>query len=107
MFVLSFVAVPHYPGPEGLFPVTVQVQLHEGTNEVKIVTTEYNGDGGLSTMGLNQNATTADIVAGRNSAVWSAFSECISFMPLEIETSKLTRYGSRLNKRTSAIKGPT
>lgn len=86
IFVLSFVAVPHYPGPEGTFPVSVQVQLHEGTNEVKIVTTEYNGDGGLSTMGLNQNATNADVVTGRNSAAWSAFNECISFMPMVVET---------------------
>ena len=81
IFVLAFTNVPHYPGPEGVFPVTVQVQLHEGTNEIKIVTTAYNGDGGLSTMGLNQNGTNADIVAGRNSANWSASNECISFMP--------------------------
>lgn len=81
IFVLSYTDVPHYPGPEGTFPVTVQVQLYEGTQEVRIVTTSYNGDGGLSTMGLNQNATEADPVAGRNSEDWSAFDECISFLP--------------------------
>lgn len=54
VFVLSYTDVPHYPGPEGTFPITVQVQLYEGTQEVRIVTTNYNGDGGLSTMGLNK-----------------------------------------------------
>ncbi len=81
IFVLSFTDVPHFPGPEGTFPVTVQVQLYEGTNEVRIVTTQYNGDGGSSTMGLNEDAGNADIVPGRNSADWSAFDECISFIP--------------------------
>lgn len=81
IFVMSFVDVPHYPGPEGTFPVSVQVQLYEGTDEVRIVTTEYNGDGGFSTMGLNQNGTNADPVPGRNSADWSASDECISFVP--------------------------
>lgn len=81
IFVLSFVDVPHYPGPEGTFPVTVQVQLYEGTDEIRIVTTEWNSDGGFATMGLNHNGTEADIVAGRNSEVWSAFDECISFLP--------------------------
>jgi hypothetical protein len=83
IFVLSFVNVPHYPGPEGVFPVTVQVQLYEGTGEIRIVTTEYNGDGGLSTMGLNRDASEADIVTGRNSQNWSAYDECISFTIFE------------------------
>jgi hypothetical protein len=83
VFVMSFVDVPHYPGPEGTFSVTSQVQLYEGTNEVKIVTTAYNSDGGLSTMGLNHNGTEADVVAGRNNANWSASNECISFLPGE------------------------
>lgn len=81
IFVMSFVDVPHYPGPAGTFPVTVQVQLYEGTDEIRIVTTEWNSDGGLATMGLNHNGTEADVVPGRNSATWDAFSECISFMP--------------------------
>ncbi|HNK96888.1 MAG TPA: hypothetical protein PKO19_02200 [Chitinophagales bacterium] len=81
IFVLSFVDVPHYPGPEGTFPVTVQVQLYEGTNEVRIVTTQWNSDGGAATMGLNENGSNADPVSGRNSEVWSAFDECISFVP--------------------------
>ncbi len=81
IFVMSFVDVPHYPGPEGTFPVTVQVQLYEGTDEIRIVTTEWNSDGGLATMGLNHNGTEADIVTGRNSQVWDAFEECISFLP--------------------------
>ena len=81
IFVLSFTNVPHYPGPEGTFPVTVQVQLYEGTQEIRIVTTEFNGDGGLSTMGLNENVSNADIVTGRNSELWSAYEECISFIP--------------------------
>jgi len=83
VFVLSFTDVPHYPGPEGLFPVTVQVQLYEGTGEIKIVTTQMNGDGGSHTMGLNQNVLAADIVAGRNSTNWSAYEECISFTIFE------------------------
>jgi len=83
IFVVDFNGVPHYPGPEGTFPVTVQVQLHEATGDIKIVTTEYNGDGGFSTMGLNLDGTIAQPVEGRNSASWSAFNECILFTMAE------------------------
>lgn len=79
IFVLSYVNVPHYPGPEGVFPITVQVQLYEANGEIRIVTTEMNSDGGLHTMGLNLDGVTADIVPGRNSTNWSAYEECISF----------------------------
>jgi len=79
IFVVSYTDVPHYPGPEGVFPITVQLQLYEGTNEIRIVTTEMNSDGGLHTMGLNRNGTEADVVPGRNSQNWSAYDECISF----------------------------
>lgn len=80
IFVLSFTDVPHYPGPEGTFPVTVQVQLYEGSNEVHIVTTEYNSDGGASTMGVNGDGTDATWVPGRNSEIWSAFGDCYAFI---------------------------
>ena len=79
IFVVSYTDVPHYPGPEGVFPITVQLQLYEGSNEIRIVTTQMNSDGGLHTMGLNHNGTEADVVPGRNSQNWSAFNECISF----------------------------
>ncbi len=79
IFVLSYTDVPHYPGPEGVFPITVQCQLYEATGEIRIVTTQLNSDGGLHTMGLNHNGTEADIVPGRNSQNFSAFDECISF----------------------------
>lgn len=90
IFVLSFTDVPHYPGPAGTYPVTTQVQLFEGSNEIKIVTTEYNEDVATdiigSTMGLNESGTNADVVPGRNSAEWSAFDECILFAPSGIPT---------------------
>lgn len=81
IFVMSFVDVPHYPGPVGTFPVSVQVQLHEATGEIKIVTTEYNSDGGNSTMGLEYTSSYAQPVAGRNSENWSAYNDCVSFLP--------------------------
>lgn len=81
IFVMSFVDVPHYPGPTGTYNVTCQVQLYEATGEIRIVTTEYNSDGGLSTMGLNWNGSYAQPVDGRNSQDWSAYNECISFIP--------------------------
>ena len=80
-FIADFTDVPHYPGPEGTFPVSTQVQLFEATGEIKIVTTEMNSDGGNHTMGLNLDGTIAQPVDGRNSTNWSAFEECISFMP--------------------------
>jgi hypothetical protein len=85
IFILSFTDVPHYPGPEGTYPVTVQVQLHEATGEIKIITTEYNSDGGSSTMGLNLDGDIAQAVAGRNSADWSAYEDCVSFLPYGTE----------------------
>lgn len=88
IFVMSFVDVPHYPGPVGTYPVTVQVQLYEATGEIRIVTTEYNSDGGFSTMGLNWDGDYAQPVEGRNSEDWSAYEECIVFLPYgtEVET---------------------
>ncbi|MFN0276957.1 MAG: GEVED domain-containing protein [Chitinophagales bacterium] len=85
IFLLTFDGVPHYPGPTGTFPVTVQVQLYEATGEIRIVTTEYNGDGGASTMGLNLDGDIAQAVAGRNSADWSAYDDCVSFLPYGTE----------------------
>jgi len=79
IFVVSYTDVPHYPGPEGTFPITVQCQLYEGTGEIRIVTTEMNSDGGLHTMGLNHDGAEADVVPDRNSTNWSAYNECISF----------------------------
>jgi len=81
IFIMDFTDVPHYPGPEGTFPVSTQVQLFQETGEIKIVTTEMNSDGGNHTMGLNLDGVIAQPVEGRNSANWSAFEECISFMP--------------------------
>lgn len=90
IFVVDFTNVPHYPGPEGTFPVSVQVQLHQATGDIKIVTTEYNGDGGNSTMGLNLDGTLAQPVDGRNSAAWSAYDECILFSMTEPVTCEAT-----------------
>lgn len=92
IFVMSFVDVPHYPGPTGTFNVTCQVQLYEGTNEIRIVTTEYNSDGGSSTMGLNKDGVTATPVPDRNSTNWSAYNECKLFsMPaVDVGVSAIT-----------------
>lgn len=60
-----------------------QIALHEGSNEIQLTTTNINVS--LSyhviTQGLNKNGTTAHPVAGRNSQLWSATNECISFSP--------------------------
>jgi hypothetical protein len=45
---------------------TMQLQLYETTNEIRMVTTNFNPSGGTNTMGLNQNGTTAYTVTGRN-----------------------------------------
>ncbi len=77
VFVLSFTAVPHFPGPTN-FPVTVQLQLHE-SGEIRIVSTDIPNSGSTQTMGLNMNGAVADVVPGRNASMWSAENECISF----------------------------
>ncbi len=63
---------------------TVQVSLHETSNEIKIqsdvndMTDPYNYSVG-ATMGLNKDGITSDVVIGRNATAWYATNECITF----------------------------
>ena len=80
IFVVDFNAVPHY-GVD--LTNTVQVQLFEGSGDIKIVTTEITNDGSNATMGLNLDGTIAQPVEGRNSTIWTAAEECILFTMAE------------------------
>ena len=77
IFVVDFNGVPHY-GVD--LTNTVQVQLFEGSGDIKIVTTEITNDGSNATMGLNLDGTIAQPVEGRNSTIWTA-AESVSSSP--------------------------
>lgn len=79
VFILEFVNNPFFGGVTGT--ITTQLQLHETTNEIRIVTTNFNPGSGNSSMGLNQNGTTSYGLAGRNNAFYTITTpECRSFI---------------------------
>lgn len=61
---------------------TVQIQLYETTNEIRIESANNIHSGRTATMGIQNASIGATVVPGRNAASWnSAANECISFMP--------------------------
>lgn len=80
IFIVTYTNVPFFgAGGTG----TVQLQLYETTNEIRIVTTNFSPDDGDNvTMGLNEDGTTGDPVAGRNLQNYTiTTAECVSFVP--------------------------
>jgi len=80
IFVVTYTNVPFF-GTGGT--ATVQLQVYETTNEIRIVTTNYSpADGRNSTMGLNSDGTTSLAVTGRNLQNYTiTTAECQSFVP--------------------------
>jgi hypothetical protein len=69
IFMIEWVNVPFYSGT-GL--ATMQLQLHETTQEIKIITTQFNSSvGSGKVMGLNKMVSNAYVVAGRNDAQYT------------------------------------
>ncbi|WP_422359043.1 T9SS type A sorting domain-containing protein [Reichenbachiella sp.] len=80
IFVYTFNSVPFW---NTTGTATVQMQLHETTNEIRILTTNFNpGNGNDQTQGLNEDGTRGDAVSGRNQAPYTiSTAECRSFIP--------------------------
>lgn len=80
IFVATYTTVEFF-GANGTG--TMQLQLHEGTNEVRIITTNFTPDDGDNhTMGLNVDGTTGDFITGRNQQPYTiTIAECQSFLP--------------------------
>jgi hypothetical protein len=78
--VLEFFNVEHFPTGNN---VTTQVHLIEATGCIEIhTTTQPDGTGG-HTMGIEDaGGNNAIVVAGRNSAAWTATNEGITFCPI-------------------------
>ncbi|MEO9967060.1 MAG: T9SS type A sorting domain-containing protein [Reichenbachiella sp.] len=83
IFVYTYTNVPFW---NTTGTATVQMQLHETTNEIRILTTNFNpGNGNNQTMGLNVDGTTGDAVTGRNQQAYTILSaECQSFIPVYV-----------------------
>ncbi len=83
IFVLDLDGVPHYPDATGPL-ISVQVQLHEDGNLVKIVTTEFNQDATtVTTLGIN-TPEYAFWPEGHNAEEYeSEFETCYLFSPNE------------------------
>lgn len=80
--VVNFEDILHYNDTESQFPVTAQVILYEGTDIIEIHTEEMLSNGGLHTMGVeNEDGSGAYTVSGRNAVNWSANSDFASFVP--------------------------
>lgn len=79
VFILEFVNNPFFAPATGT--TTTQLQLHETTNEIRIVTTNFNPSTGNASMGLNQNGTTAYVITGRNNTIYTITTpECRGFI---------------------------
>lgn len=81
IFVYTFTNVPFW---NTTGTATVQMQLHETTNEIRILTSNFNpGNGNNQTMGLNVDGSTGDAISGRNQQAYTiTVAECQSFVPV-------------------------
>jgi large repetitive protein len=83
VFTISYYEVPYYDCEDTLY--TGQVALYETTNlidvyiESKLVCTTHNG--GRAVEGIQDDATTAFVVPGRNNSVWSVANDAWRFAP--------------------------
>ncbi len=69
IFIIEFIGVNFYSGTGS---ATFQLQLHETTNEIVIVTTNFNPSTSTGkSMGLNQMVSNAYAVSGRNDQAYS------------------------------------
>jgi len=79
IFVINYNAIQHYGGG---FPITTQIQLHEGAGVIEIHTTSKPSNGQWQTMGIeNGNGLAATYLVGRNSEIWATSNEAIQFIP--------------------------
>ncbi|MEZ4961979.1 MAG: CARDB domain-containing protein [Saprospiraceae bacterium] len=77
--VVDFEDVAQYNGN----PISVQLILLEGSNQIEIHTTKMSSNGGLHTMGIeNIDGTVAFVVTGRNSNGWTTNDEFVRFAPI-------------------------
>lgn len=81
IFIVTYTNVPFF-GANGTG--TVQLQLYETSNEIRIVTTNFDPDDGDDhTQGLNLDGTTGDAITGRNAQNYTiTTAECQSFVPV-------------------------
>lgn len=78
--VVNFVAVPHFGGSGA--PLTGQIVLYEGSNNIDIFTNITN-DGSTMTQGIqNRGGTRGTPAPGRNGVDWSATNSGFRFSPL-------------------------
>lgn len=69
IFIIEFNGTPFYSGGG---TATFQLQLHETTNEIRIITQSFNPTtGGGKVMGLTQMVSNAYVVAGRNDQAYT------------------------------------
>ena len=87
VLIVNFIEVPTYgAGGEEVRDiedggVTAQVQLHEGSNDIEIHTTDFFPDeGNYTTMGIeNADGSVAYTAVGRNSDFWSVSNDFVRF----------------------------
>lgn len=69
VFIIEFVNVVPYSGSGS---ATFQLQLHEGTDEIRLLTTNFNPSSATGkTMGLTQSVSNAYVITGRNDQNYS------------------------------------
>jgi len=62
-------------------PQHMQLALYESSNEIRIITEIQTSESHYRTMGINKDGSLGMAVPGRNSQLWGASQECISFSP--------------------------
>ncbi len=78
--VVTFLNVPHFGS--ATTPVTVQIVLFEGSNNIEIHSGSMPGTSGDHTMGLeNRNGTIAVPVPRRNASSWAVVADYVQFKP--------------------------
>ncbi len=82
VFVVDYIAMPHWVSGGGGAPNTFQVQLFENGSKIEIHSTSITSDGGTRTQGIeNVGATESYVVSGRNATSWTATNDYVAFIP--------------------------
>lgn len=84
ILVVNYNGIDHYPGNStgSNLPITIQLQLYEGSNIIEIHTTSQPDPSGNHTQGIeNVDGSIGFAVPGRNGQPWTATNDAFRFTP--------------------------
>lgn len=88
VLVIEYLNVPHFNS--STTKISGQIQLYEGTDEIRVQITSQGMSTQPATQGVNYDGATAITVTGRNAQNWTATNECTSFQrPADLDPDQI------------------